>query len=464
MNKFFSKSSMDVLNHFNVTKEGLSTEQVNKSREENGFNELTEKKKKSVLVVFLEQFKDLLVGILIVAALISMATGDAESTLVIFAVIIMNAILGTVQNVKAEQSLNSLKALSSPNAKVIRNGVKIEIPSREVVPGDIVVLEAGDLVVADGRIIESFSLQVNESALTGESESVNKFEDVIDSKEVALGDQKNMVFSSSLVTYGRALIVVTNTGMTTELGKIATLMEQTKEKKTPLQITLDDFSKKLATIILIICIIVFGLSVYRQTDVLESLMFAVALAVAAIPEALSSIVTIVLALGTQKMAKENAIIKNIKSVEGLGCVSIICSDKTGTLTQNKMTTKQIFVDNSLIESEDIKFNDNLVQKDLMRAAILCNDSTSVDGKEIGDPTEVALVNLGHIHSLNEHDVRDEFKRLKEIPFDSDRKLMSTLHCIDNKYVMYTKGALDVLLDRTTHIKTSEGVREITQAG
>lgn len=463
MDKFFSKSSTDVLNHFNVTKEGLSTEQVNKSREENGFNELTEKKKKSVLVVFLEQFKDLLVGILIVAALISMATGDVESTLVIFAVIIMNAILGTVQNVKAEQSLNSLKALSSPNAKVIRNGVKVEIPSREVVPGDIVVLEAGDLVVADGRIIESFSLQVNESALTGESESVNKFEDVIDSEEVALGDQKNMVFSSSLVTYGRALIVVTNTGMTTELGKIATLMEQTKEKKTPLQITLDDFSKKLATIILIICIIVFGLSVYRQTPVLESLMFAVALAVAAIPEALSSIVTIVLALGTQKMAKENAIIKNIKSVEGLGCVSIICSDKTGTLTQNKMTTKQIFVDNSLIESEDIKFNDNLVQKDLMRAAILCNDSTSVDGKEIGDPTEVALVNLGHVHSLKEQDLRDEFKRLKEIPFDSDRKLMSTLHYIDNKYVMYTKGALDVLLDRTTHIRTSEGVKEITQA-
>ena len=463
MDKFFSKSSTDVLNHFNVTKEGLSTEQVNTSREKNGFNELTEKKKKSVFVIFLEQFKDLLVGILIVAAIISMATGDVESTLVIFAVIIMNAILGTVQNIKAEQSLNSLKALSSPNAKVLRNGVKIEIPSREVVPGDIVVLEAGDLVVADGRIIESFSLQVNESALTGESESVNKFEDMINKEEVALGDQKNMVFSSSLVTYGRALIVVTNTGMTTELGKIATLMEQTKEKKTPLQITLDDFSKKLATIILIICAIVFGLSVYRQTPVLDSLMFAVALAVAAIPEALSSIVTIVLALGTQKMAKENAIIKNIKSVEGLGCVSIICSDKTGTLTQNKMTTKQIFVDNNLIESEDITFNNNIVQNDLMKAAILCNDSTCVDGKEIGDPTEVALVNLGHIHSLDEKTLRDEFKRLKEIPFDSDRKLMSTLHKIDNKYVMYTKGALDVLLDRTTHIKTSEGVKEITQA-
>ena len=258
-----------------------------------------------------------------------------------------------------------------------------------------------------------------------------------------------MVFSSSLVTYGRALIVVTNTGMTTELGKIATLMEQTKEKKTPLQITLDDFSKKLATIILIICIIVFGLSVYRQTEILDALMFAVALAVAAIPEALSSIVTIVLALGTQKMAKENAIIKNIKSVEGLGCVSIICSDKTGTLTQNKMTTKQIFVDNSLIESEDIKFNDNLVQKDLMRAAILCNDSTSVDGKEIGDPTEVALVNLGHVHSLNEQDVRDEFKRLKEIPFDSDRKLMSTVNSIGGNAIMFVKGAPDIVLQRST---------------
>ena len=461
MEKFFLKASNDVLKNFNVTKEGLTDKQVAESIEKNGYNELTEKKKKSLLIVFLEQFKDLLVVILIIAGILSIITGNVESTIVIFAVIILNAILGTVQHVKAEKSLDSLKALSSPNAKVIRNGVKVEIPSREVVPGDILILEAGDLVVADGRIIENFSLQVNESALTGESESVNKFEEVINKEEVALGDQKNMVFSSSLVTYGRALVIVTSTGMNTELGKIATLMDETKEKKTPLQVSLDDFSKKLAIIILVICVLVFGLSVYRETPIVDSLMFAVALAVAAIPEALSSIVTIVLALGTQKMAKENAIIKKIKSVESLGCVSIICSDKTGTLTQNKMTTRKIYADGELFDSENFNL-ENDIHNSLMRASILCNDSTSVDGKEIGDPTEVALVNLAHKYSLVEGEVRNTYKRLKEIPFDSDRKLMSTLHKIDNKYILYTKGALDVLLERTTHIKTSNEVRKINE--
>lgn len=461
MEKFFSKTSKDVLKNFNVTKEGLTDKQVAESIEKNGYNELTEKKKKSLLIVFLEQFKDLLVVILIIAGILSIITGNVESTIVIFAVIILNAILGTVQHVKAEKSLDSLKALSSPNAKVIRNGVKVEIPSREVVPGDILILEAGDLVVADGRIIENFSLQVNESALTGESESVNKFEQVINKEEVALGDQKNMVFSSSLVTYGRALVIVTSTGMNTELGKIATLMDETQEKKTPLQVSLDDFSKKLAIIILVICVLVFGLSVYRETPIIDSLMFAVALAVAAIPEALSSIVTIVLALGTQKMAKENAIIKKIKAVESLGCVSIICSDKTGTLTQNKMTTRKIYADGELFDSENFNL-ENDIHNSLMRASILCNDSTSVDGKEIGDPTEVALVNLAHKYSLVEGKVRNTYKRLKEIPFDSDRKLMSTLHKIDNKYILYTKGALDVLLERTTHIKTSNEVRKINE--
>lgn len=461
MEKFFSKASNDVLKNFNVTKEGLTDKQVAESIEKNGYNELTEKKKKSLLIVFLEQFKDLLVVILIIAGILSIITGNVESTIVIFAVIILNAILGTVQHVKAEKSLDSLKALSSPNAKVIRNGIKLEIPSREVVPGDILILEAGDLVVADGRIIENFSLQVNESALTGESESVNKFEQVINKEEVALGDQKNMVFSSSLVTYGRALVIVTSTGMNTELGKIATLMDETQEKKTPLQVSLDDFSKKLAIIILVICVLVFGLSVYRETPIVDSLMFAVALAVAAIPEALSSIVTIVLALGTQKMAKENAIIKKIKSVESLGCVSIICSDKTGTLTQNKMTTRKIYADGELFDSENFNL-ENDIHNSLMRASILCNDSTSVDGKEIGDPTEVALVNLAHKYSLVEGKVRNTYKRLKEIPFDSDRKLMSTLHKIDNKYILYTKGALDVLLERTTHIKTSNEVRKINE--
>ena len=460
MEKYFLKTPNQMLEDFNVTKDGLSAERVEQAIEGFGYNELKEKKKKGAVLVFLEQFKDLLVVILIIAGIVSMATGNIESTIVIFAVIIMNAILGTVQHFKAEKSLNSLKALSAPTTKVMRDGVKLELPSREVVPGDIVLLEAGDLVVADGRIIKNFSLQVNESSLTGESESVNKMSEAIEQEELALGDQKNMVFSSSLVTYGRATVLVTKTGMDTELGKIATLMEQTQEKKTPLQVTLDDFSKKLAIVILLICGVVFGLSLYRGTPILDSLLFAVALAVAAIPEALSSIVTIVLALGTQKMAKENAIIKNIRAVEGLGCVSIICSDKTGTLTQNKMTTKQIYVNSSLIESEDLNL-ENEVHNSLLRASILCNDSTSVNGVEIGDPTEVAFVNLGHKYSLDEANVRKEYKRLKEVPFDSDRKLMSTLHKIEDRHIMYTKGAFDVLLKRITHIKTTDGVRTIT---
>ena len=313
MKKYFSTPYEEVLKEFNVSKSGLEDKQVSSNTEKFGLNQLTEKKRQTVLQVFLSQFKDLLVLILIAAAIISAITGSLESTLVIFAVIILNAILGTVQHFKAEQSLDSLKALSSPCAKVYRNGKKVEIPSKELVPGDILILEAGDMVSADGRIIENFSLQVNESSLTGESESVNKFLDTIEKEEIALGDQKNMVFSGSLVTYGRALVVVTGTGMNTEIGKIANLMEETQEKQTPLQVSLDDFSKKLAIIILVICVLVFGLSVYRKTPIVDSLMFAVALAVAAIPEALSSIVTIVLALGTQKMAKENAIIKKIKS-------------------------------------------------------------------------------------------------------------------------------------------------------
>ncbi|WP_317311807.1 cation-translocating P-type ATPase [Clostridium thermobutyricum] len=460
MNNFFNKSIVDILKFFNSTKNGLSKDGLHKNSDLYGKNILNEKKKKSTVQVFFEQFKDLLVIILIIAGIVSMFAKNVESTIVIFAVIILNAILGTIQHVKAEQSLNSLKALSAPNAKVMRDGVKLEIPSSEVVPGDILILEAGDLVCADGRIIENYSLQVNESALTGESESVTKISDLIDKDEVALGDQKNMVFSSSLVTYGRALVVVTATGMNTELGKIATLMEQTQEKKTPLQITLDDFSKKLAIIILVICAIVFGLSIYRKMPIIESLMFAVALAVAAIPEALSSIVTIVLAIGTQKMAKENAIIKSLKAVEGLGSVSIICSDKTGTLTQNKMTTKQLYVDGKLINSEDLDLT-NEVHNYLLTSSILCNDSTSVDGNEIGDPTEVALVNLGHIYNIKEIEFREKIERLREIPFDSDRKLMSTLHDFNDKTTLFTKGAFDVLLDRLKYIKTSSGIREIT---
>ncbi|MBD7913981.1 cation-translocating P-type ATPase [Clostridium sp. Sa3CUN1] len=460
MKNYFSKPYEEVLKEFNTSKSGLSDKQVSENLEKFGPNQLSEKKKDTVLQVFLSQFKDLLVLILIAAAIISAITGNLESTLVIFAVIILNAILGTVQHFKAEQSLDSLKALSAPSAKVYRNGKKVEIPSKEIVPGDILILEAGDMISADGRIIENFSLQVNESSLTGESESVNKFAHTIEKEEIALGDQKNMVFSGSLVTYGRALVIVTGTGMNTEIGKIAHLMEETQEKQTPLQVSLDDFSKKLAFGILVVCVLVFALSLYRGTTLLDSLMFAVALAVAAIPEALSSIVTIVLALGTQKMAKENAIVKKLRAVEGLGSVSVICSDKTGTLTQNKMTVKKVFLDGKLVDGEALDVKDELSNY-LISSSILCNDSTSKDGVEIGDPTEVALVNLGHKLSLDEHEIRKTYARLEEIPFDSDRKLMSTLHHFDDKYLLFTKGAFDVLLDRIVKIKTSSGVRDIT---
>ena len=410
--------------------------------------------------VFLSQFADLLVIILIIAAIVSMMTGNSESTIVIVAVIILNAILGTVQHKKAEKSLDSLKSLSSPTAKVIREGQKIEIDSKDVVPGDILVLEAGDLVVADGRVLNSYSLQVNESSLTGESTSVDKSEAVIQN-EVPLADRTNMVYSSSLVTYGRAVVVVTATGMDTEIGKIASLMNATKEKKTPLQVSLDQFSSKLAVVIMIICAIVFALSIYRKMPILDSLMFAVALAVAAIPEALSSIVTIVQAMGTQKMAKEHAIIKELKAVESLGCVSVICSDKTGTLTQNKMTVQEVYIDQNVIAPDKIDIK-NQLHRYLLYDAILTNDSTIVDGKGIGDPTEYALVEMARNIGLPDEVIREMMPRLEEIPFDSDRKLMTTKYNLHGVPTLLTKGAVDVLLDRTTRIRTSEGIRKLTE--
>ena len=460
---FFNRSVEEVLREQESYSGGLSNAQAADRLKKYGPNALVEGKKKSVLQVFLEQFKDLLVVILIVAAIISMLSGQGESTIVIFAVLILNAILGTVQYFKAEKSLESLKAMSSPTAKVLRGGAKVEVPSKEVVPGDIVFLEAGDLVVADGRVIENFSLKVNESSLTGESEGVEKTEEVIPGEKVALGDQKNMVFSGSLVTYGRATVVVTGTGMHTEIGKIASLMNQTQQRKTPLQQSLDDFSKKLAVIILAICVVVFGLSLYREMPILDSLMFAVALAVAAIPEALSSIVTIVLAMGTQKMAKENAIIKDLKAVESLGSVSVICSDKTGTLTQNKMCVQKIYADGQLLDGKDLQLP-NDPQRLLLKIAILASDATSVDGADIGDPTEVALVQLGDLFGVEEVAYRQQHPRLGEIAFDSDRKLMSTLHDIDGTPTLLTKGAIDVMLGRATKIFTSKGVLPLDEAG
>lgn len=460
MEKLYAKDSETILKEFQTTEKGLSDKEVEKRMESFGNNALKEKKRKGILKVFFNQFKDLLVGILIVAGIISIITDNVESTLVIFVVILLNAILGTVQYFKAEQSLEALKSLTAAKCRVMRNGVKQEILSKDIVPGDILFLEAGDLIAADGRIIENHSLQVNESSLTGESLAVEKNAEVLSRDEIPLSDRKNMVFGGTLVTYGRAIAVVTATGMVSELGKIANLMENTQAKETPLQKSLDKFSGKLAIIIITICIIVFVLEIYRNESILNALMFAVALAVAAIPEALSSIVTIVLALGTEKMAKENAIIKDLKAVEGLGAVSVICSDKTGTLTQNKMTVQKVYVDNKLIEGRELKKN-NLAHRFLINNALLCNDSVTVEGKEIGDPTEVALVNLGEELHLDELIIREKYQRISEIPFDSDRKLMSTVNIVNNKSVLFTKGALDALINKVNYLATSDGVRRLS---
>ena len=459
MEKLYGKDRKTILREFQTTEKGLSDNEVRNRKDIFGDNALKEKKRKGILKVFFNQFKDLLVGILIVAGIISIITDNVESTLVIFIVILLNAILGTVQYFKAEQSLEALKSLTAAKCKVIRNGIKQEILSKDIVPGDILFLEAGDLIAADGRIIENHSLQVNESSLTGESLAVEKNAEVLSDDEIPLSDRKNMVFGGTLVTYGRAIAVVTSTGMNSELGKIANLMENTQAKETPLQKTLDKFSGKLAIIIITICIIVFVLEIYRDESILNALMFAVALAVAAIPEALSSIVTIVLALGTEKMAKENAIIKDLKAVEGLGAVSVICSDKTGTLTQNKMTVQKVYVDNKLIEGRELK-KDNLAHRFLINNALLCNDSVTVEGKEIGDPTEVALVNLGEELHLDELVIREKYQRISEIPFDSDRKLMSTVNIVNSKLVLFTKGALDVLINKVNYVADSHGIRKL----
>ena len=460
MEKLYGKDRKTILREFQTTEKGLSDNEVRNRKDIFGDNALKEKKRKGILKVFFNQFKDLLVGILIVAGIISIITDNVESTLVIFIVIFLNAILGTVQYFKAEQSLEALKSLTAAKCKVIRDGIKQEILSKDIVPGDILFLEAGDLIAADGRIIENHSLQVNESSLTGESLAVEKNAEVLSDDEIPLSDRKNMVFGGTLVTYGRAIAVVTSTGMNSELGKIANLMENTQAKETPLQKTLDKFSGKLAIIIIAICIIVFVLEIYRDESILNALMFAVALAVAAIPEALSSIVTIVLALGTEKMAKENAIIKDLKAVEGLGAVSVICSDKTGTLTQNKMTVQKVYVDNKLIDGRELK-KDNLAHRFLINNALLCNDSVTIDGKEIGDPTEVALVNLGEELHLDELVIREKYQRISEIPFDSDRKLMSTVNMVNSKLVLFTKGALDVLINKVNYVADSQGIRKLS---
>lgn len=469
MKPYYNSSAAEVRKQMNGSLKPLSDDQVKENQKKYGYNELAEGKKKSTVQIFLEQFKDFLVIILICSAIVSLFLGEAESAAVILVVITMNAILGTVQTIKAEHSLNSLKELAAPNAKVLRNGIVVEVPSREITVGDEVHLEAGDSIPADGRIIESASMKVDESALTGESLGVDKISKPLEG-ELPLGDRKNMVYSGSFVTYGRGTYLVTDIGMNTEVGKIASLLKNTSEKKTPLQMNLDQFGQKLSIIILVLCAALFGLQVMKGGNIADAFLFAVALAVAAIPEALSSIVTIVLAFGTQKMAKEGAIVRKLQAVEGLGSVSIICSDKTGTLTQNKMTVEHYYVDGQNIPAEKID-PENPLHKQMLRLSILCNDSTNIDGKEIGDPTETALINLGDKLGVPAQRVRGVYPRLGEIPFDSDRKLMSTLHNLKDGYTMITKGAVDVMLGRVKYVQkkgelvplTKEDIRRIGEA-
>lgn len=461
MEEWFRLSEEEALAQQGSNRGGLSSGEVIKRRQKFGPNALKKAKRKNAFQIFLDQFKDLLVIILIIAAIISMISGDVESTAVIFAVLLLNAVLGTVEHQKAEKSLDSLMSLSAPEAKVLREGRRQEILSSEVVPGDILLLEAGDMVAADGRILENHSLLVNESSLTGESLNVEKRTGKIREEKVPLADQANMVFSGSLVASGRAEALVTGIGMNTEIGRIASLMNDTGEKKTPLQVSLDQFGSRLATGILVICAVVFGLSIYRKMPVLDSLMFAVALAVAAIPEALSSIVTIVQAMGTQKMAGEHAIIKDLKAVESLGCVSVICSDKTGTLTQNRMTVQQVYVNNRLYLPEALNY-EIPVHKYLLCNAVLNNDAAFIENRLAGDPTEAALLQMARRAGISEDELKNTYPRIGELPFDSARKLMSTVHQIGNKRILFTKGAVDVLLSRITHIWTSEGLRPMRE--
>ena len=427
---------------------GLSTEEIKKRQEEHGLNELKAKKKKSLLVKFLEQFKDFMIIILIISAIISGVVGIAEGegitdTIIILVVVVVNAIIGVAQENKAEKSLEALQKLSSHVAKVMRNGKLEVIPSRELVPGDIVILDTGDYVPADLRIIEAVNLKSQEAALTGESVPVEKMVAKIEEEKIGIGDRINMLFSSSLITYGRGKAVVVGTGMNTEVGKIADIINTAEEQGTPLQQKLNKLGKTLGIVALVICAVIFGVGLLYGKEPIHMFMTAVSLAVAAIPEGLPAVFTIVLAIGVQRMVKKNAIVKKLPAVETLGSASVICSDKTGTLTQNKMTVEKVFCDGNLVNLDDAK--EMIDIKKLVYASMLCNDTKiSEDKKLTGDPTETALVDMAFKLDFDPS-VYGMFPRIEEIPFDSDRKLMTTVHEENDKYVVYTKGGVDELL-------------------
>ncbi len=430
-------------------KEGLSQNGLATKYEKYGYNELKAKKKKSMIVKFLEQFKDFMIIILIIAAIVSGIVGIQEGegitdTIIILIVVVLNAIIGVAQENKAEKSLEALQKMSSHAAKVIRDGKLAVVPAKDLVPGDVVILETGDYIPADLRIIEAINLKSQESAMTGESVPVDKSSDTING-EVSLGDRKNILFSSSLITYGRGKGIVVGTGMNTEVGKIAKMIDETDESQTPLQIKLNNLGKTLGIVALLLCAVIFVVGTLYGKEPVHMFMTAVSLAVAAIPEGLAAVSTIVLAIGVQRMVKRNAIVKKLPAVETLGCASVICSDKTGTLTQNKMTVKKIFVNSRIQNIEEIKDKSDELDK-LVKSGMLCNDTkVAEDGKLTGDPTETALVDMGFALGYEGYTIENNPREF-EIPFDSDRKLMTTVHKTeDGKYIVYTKGGVDELL-------------------
>ncbi len=450
--QWFNKSIEEVKEELKVGTQGLSDEQVKEKREFYGLNELQAKKKKSLIVKFLEQFKDFMIIILIIAAVISGAVGYYQGegitdSIIILIVVIVNAIIGVAQESKAEKSLEALQKLSSHVTKVIRNGKVAVIPSKELVPGDIVILDTGDYVPADLRIIESANLKAQEASLTGESVPVDKNTDVINDEKIGLGDRTNMLFSSSLITYGRGKGIVVETGMNTEVGKIAGMINEVEETETPLQQKLNKLGKTLGIVAIVICVIIFIIGLLYGKEPIEMFMTAVSLAVAAIPEGLAAVSTIVLAIGVQRMVKKHAIVKKLPAVETLGSTTVICSDKTGTLTQNKMTVKKVFYNNKLVDLDDIDI-DNLGDEleKLTYISMFCNDTKVLDGKLTGDPTETALIDMGFKLDF-QPPILEKYERVKELPFDSDRKLMTTVHLFPNKYMVYTKGGVDELLSR-----------------
>ncbi len=450
---WFNKSKEDVEKELGTNlQSGLTSEEVQKRREKYGLNELKAKKKKSLFQKFLEQFKDFSIIILIIAAIVSGFVGVAEGegitdTIIILIVVIVNAIIGVTQEAKAEKSLEALQKLTDHASKVIRNGEVTVVPAKELVPGDIVVLDTGDYIPADLRIVEAVNLKSQESSLTGESMPVEKSEEVIEEKEIGIGDRLNMLFSSSLVTYGRGKGIVVETGMTTEVGKIAGMLEGAEEQITPLQQKLNKLGKTLGIAALVICVIIFIIGLLQGKEPIHMFMSAVSLAVAAIPEGLVAVSTIVLAIGVQKMVKKNAIVKKLPAVETLGSATVICSDKTGTLTKNQMTVEKIFINSEIKDLGEYKNNINEDVKKLIYSNMLCNDTKiSNDGTLTGDPTETALVDMAFKLDFDPS-IYDQMPRVDEIPFDSDRKLMTTVNEVNGKYIVYTKGGVDELLNR-----------------